>query len=73
MLKNINKLADFIGTVADDLSEVATINLDSVKELSHAGNKKAHQFHKAAEYDVKAQDIELQQKLDALATKPKKK
>lgn len=57
-------------TVIDAL-EVISINTESLKTLSLAGNKKADFVLKAAEHDVLAQSIELDAMIAELQAKAK--
>ena len=69
MFQNLTKVANSIGQMA----EVLSVNIDSLNNLSLAGNEKSKLVLKASEYDVAEQQLKLNAKIEAMQAKIKSK
>ncbi|MBT5426207.1 MAG: hypothetical protein HOK84_08430 [Bacteroidetes bacterium] len=60
MFKNLTKLVNVIGEVAD----VAVINVNSLKNISEAGEYKSEMFREASKFDTDKQRVDLTSQLE---------
>ncbi|MBC8438497.1 MAG: hypothetical protein H8D87_02280 [Deltaproteobacteria bacterium] len=67
MFQNLTKIANAVGQLAD----VLAVNIDSVNNLSKAGNEKSLLVLDASKYDVARQRVDLDNRLALLTAELK--